>query len=151
LRRIIDNDFLTLLIRVFLGGLFVYASFYKIIHPGDFAKSIWYYHMVPGAFINFIALIMPWWELIAGLCLIFGILYRGAVWSIFIMLVIFAVALLSAWMRGLDIQCGCFKAATGAGDEALNTLLRDLGMIVLVLWLLASKSRGFRLIPARKS
>jgi hypothetical protein len=67
------------------------------------------------------------------------------------MLVIFAIALSSAWMRGLDIQCGCFKAATGAGDEALNTLLRDLGMIVLALWLLASRSRGFRLIPTRKS
>ena len=150
MRRLIDNDFLTFIVRLFVGGVFVYASFYKIIHPGDFAKSIWYYHMVPGELINLIALILPWWELVAGLCLISGVLYRGAVWSMFLMLVIFMIALLSAWMRGLDIECGCFKASQNAGDEALDTLIRDVGLMVLVVWLMVSNSRGLRLIPARR-
>ena len=52
MRKLLDNDLLTLISRLFIGGVFIYASFYKIIEPASFAKSIWYYHMVPGSLIN---------------------------------------------------------------------------------------------------
>ncbi len=47
MRRVVDHDLLTLVSRLVVGASFVYASFYKIIEPATFAKSIWYYHMVP--------------------------------------------------------------------------------------------------------
>ena len=47
-RRVIDNDILTIIVRLVVGVTFIYASFYKIIDPGSFAKSIWYYHILPG-------------------------------------------------------------------------------------------------------
>ncbi len=143
MRRIIDNDYLTLTVRLFVGAVFIYAAYYKILEPGDFAKSIWYYHLTPVSLINLVALILPWWEMLAGLFLIFGVFYRGAVWSVLLMNLVFIVALASAAARGLDIECGCFKASQGAGDEAVNTLIRDLGLLLLMLQLLFSRSRRF--------
>lgn len=143
MRRLIDNDWLTLAVRVFVGVVFIYASYYKILHPMEFAKSIWYYHLAPVSLINLMALILPWWEFIAGVCLIFGVFYRGAVWSVFLMTIIFGIALASAAVRGLDIECGCFKASGGAGDEATTTLIRDIGLMILSLQLIFSRSRRF--------
>ena len=78
MRKLIDNDYLTMVSRLVLGIVFIYASIYKILEPGMFAKSIWYYHMVPGVLINLMALILPWLEILVGLGLILGIFYRGS-------------------------------------------------------------------------
>lgn len=141
MRRIIDNDWLSLLLRLAVGVTFIYASYYKIIDPTAFAKSIWYYHLVPGGLINLAALIIPWVELLAGLALILGIHYRGAVLLVNALTVVFILALASAIARGLSIECGCFKAGATATKDAWNSLFFDLGLLACTLWLLASRSR----------
>ena len=40
MRRIIDNDYLTMMFRIILGVVFIIASYYKIVDPMSFAKSI---------------------------------------------------------------------------------------------------------------
>ncbi|MCK4372785.1 MAG: DoxX family membrane protein, partial [candidate division Zixibacteria bacterium] len=106
MRRIIDNDYLTMAVRLAVGVVFVSASVYKIIDPGSFARSIWYYHLMPGSLIHLIALVLPWVELLAGLALIFGVLYRGAIVWVNVMTIAFIGALTLAVARGLDIDCG---------------------------------------------
>jgi putative oxidoreductase len=141
LRRVIDNDWLTLLARLAVGVTFIYASYYKIVDPTAFAKSIWYYHLLPGSLINPAALVVPWVELLVGLALIVGIHYRGAVLLVNGLTVVFVMALASAIARGLSIDCGCFKAGATATEEAWNSLFFDLGLLVCTVWLLASRSR----------
>ncbi len=148
--RVISNDWLTLVCRLTVGVIFIYASFYKIIEPADFAKSIWFYHMVPGNLINLMALIMPWLELLVGLALIFGIEYRGAVLWVNLMTIVFLIALGSAISRGLSIDCGCFKAAKAGTQSAWNSFYFDIGLLILTLQLLLSKSTRWQLCP-RKS
>lgn len=150
MRRVVDSDLLTMLIRLAVGITFIYASFYKIIDPESFARSIWYYHMVPGSLINLMALILPWVELLAGLAVILGIWYRGAVLLVNLMTLMFIVALTSAAVRGINIDCGCFKAAKASSDSALNALWFDLGLILATIWLWVSRSRAWRAIPARR-
>lgn len=140
MRRIIDNDYLTILSRLVIGAIFVYASFYKIIDPGQFAKSIWFYHIVPGNLINFMALVLPWLELMCGVGLIMGMLYRGSILLANLMTVIFIVALGYTIAAGLDIDCGCFKAAQSATDSAWRALLFDLVVIVFTIQLYFSRS-----------
>jgi putative oxidoreductase len=145
--RVIDNDYLTMLSRLMIGGMLIYASFYKIIEPASFAKSIWYYHMVPGSLINLMALVLPWLELLAGIGLILGIFYTGArIWTA-AMMVVFVVALGSAIARGLDVECGCFKASEGATGSAWRSLLFDLAALVFVVQLLLSRSRRWLVYP----
>ena len=59
MRRLVDNEYVTLFSRLVLGVVFIYAAIPKILDPGLFAKSIWYYHLMPGALINLMALVMP--------------------------------------------------------------------------------------------
>lgn len=141
MRRIIDNDYLTLLIRLTVGAVFIYASIYKIIEPISFAKSIWFYHMVPGNLINLMALVLPWLELVCGLALITGFQYRGSVLLINLMTILFIIALATAAIRGISIDCGCFKAAAATENSAMDALWLDLGLIILTLQLLFSKSQ----------
>jgi len=145
----IDNDFLTLLIRLTVGITFVYASYYKVVDPGAFARSIWYYHMVPGTLINFMALILPWIELLAGLAIIFGIQYRGGVLLVNLLTIIFIAALSSAIYRGISIDCGCFKASEASAGSAWRSLWFDIGLIVLCLQLAFSRSRRWMVSGAR--
>ena len=140
MRRLIDNDYLTVVSRLLIGGMYIGASFYKIIEPAVFAKSIWWYHMVPGSLINLMALILPWLELVIGLALIFGFAYRGAIWWANLLLVVFIVALASTIMRGIDIDCGCFKAGESATAPAWNALWFDLVAMVFALQLFFSRS-----------
>ena len=147
MRRIVDNDWLTFLVRLTVGITFIYASYYKIVDPITFAKSIWYYHLVPGSLINLAALIIPWVELLAGLALIVGVQYRGAVLLVNVLTVVFIAALTSAIARGLSIDCGCFKAGAKATEEAWDSLFFDIGLLVCTLWLLASRSRKWMVAP----
>jgi len=143
--RIISNDYLTLLVRLVLGGVFIYAAYYKIVDPAQFAKSIWYYHLVLGQVINISALILPWLELLTGVALILGAYYRGAVLWVNILLLVFIAALASAAYRGISIDCGCFKAAAASSDSAMQTIYRDFGYLVLGIQLWLSRSRRWML------
>ncbi len=145
MRRLIDNDYLTLLSRLLVGGMFIYASFYKIIEPAAFAKSIWFYHLVPGKMINIMALVLPWLEMICGLAVIIGFWYRGAAFWANILLLVFVAALASTIVRGISIECGCFRAAESATHSAWSSLWFDLGALVFSLQLVVSRSRRWML------
>lgn len=141
MRKLIDHDLLTLVSRLLIGGMYIYASFYKVIEPGSFAKSIWYYHLVPGSMINLMAIVLPWLELVVGIALIVGVAYRGAVLWANLMLVVFIVALVTTIARGIDIDCGCFRAAASGTHSAWLAMLFDVGAMFLgaQLWLSRSK------------
>jgi len=144
-RRIIDSDTVTIVVRLVVGLTFLYASYYKIVEPGDFAKSIWYYHIVPGSLINLMAVILPWVELVCGVFLILGVVYRGSVVLVGLMTVVFILAIASAMVRGIDLDCGCFKAAESSGESIWRSLLLDVGLIILLLQLYFSRSKKWLL------
>jgi uncharacterized membrane protein YphA (DoxX/SURF4 family) len=66
-------------LRLFLGLVFVYASFDKILRPAAFAEIIYNYQILPEALINFTSIFLPWLELHLGLLLILGFWLPGAV------------------------------------------------------------------------
>lgn len=124
LRRILAHPWLALALRLYLGGLFVYASMYKISHPAVFAETIASYQLVPHMLVNPMAAVLPWLELACGLLLVAGVRSKAACVLIMAMLSMFIVAL--AWVMVMDIPigCGCF---TGQEDEVGPlTMLRDL-------------------------
>lgn len=151
MRRIIDNDMLTMAVRLFVGITFIYSSFYKIVEPTDFARSIWYYHMVPGELINLMSLWMAWAELICGVFIIIGFWYRGSVLLVNTMVVIFIIALFSAAARGIDIDCGCFKPGKASQSSVLGTLWFDVGLIMATIWLWLSSSGRWMMQKYRRA
>lgn len=141
MRRVIDNDFLTIASRLMVGGVFIYAAIYKIADPLTFANAIWNYHLAPVSLINLTALILPWVEMLAGLGLILGIFYRGSALLVNGMTIMFMIALAYAVARGLDIDCGCFKSGEAGTGSAKEALIRDFGLLALTLQIWFSRSR----------
>lgn len=141
MRRLVDNDYLTLVSRLLIGGMMIAASYYKIVEPESFARSIYFYHIVPGYLINLVAITLPWLELILGVAVIAGFWYRGAVLWANVLLIVFIAALTSTIVRGLDIDCGCFKAGHAATDAAWDSLVFDLVAIIFSLQLWFSRSK----------
>lgn len=126
-------------IRIALGIVFVYASIDKILHPAAFAQDVYNYQILPDALINITALILPWFELFLGTCLIVGILTPGALLSANALLIVFMIALIFNLSRGLNVHCGCFGTnVAGVADksEMIRTIVRDAVFLAGGLFLL---------------
>ncbi len=110
IKKIIHNSWVEIALRWFLGITFIYASYYKIMSPEDFAKVIYGYNLFPEVLINFTAIILPFVELISGVSLLLGIYPRSAALIINILLLAFISILSINIIRGVEFDCGCFSA-----------------------------------------
>ena len=129
---------LPLLARFILGAVFIYASLDKIADPVGFSTNIDNYHISPIAINNLAALILPWIELIIGLSLITGVFLDGASILTIGLLAFFIFIITQAYMRGISLECGCFKTAVdpSLGDlkqEMLWRILEDILFFVLAI------------------
>ena len=123
--------------RWILGLTFIYASYNKILFPADFAKIIYGYDLFPNAFINLIAIVLPFLELVAALALILGVYPRSAVSIINLLLVAFIILLSINLIRGHEFDCGCFAANNSESTAATEvTLIRDFIYLALGLQVL---------------
>lgn len=128
-RRILTHPVLALILRVYLAGIFIYASLHKINFPAEFADNIAGYLIVPYWLVNPLAVFMPWLELVCGLFLLAGVRVRAATLLIGGMLVMFTVAVIVALVQDTPIGCGCFQSV----GEAISwwTVLRDLAWLAM--------------------
>lgn len=110
--NLIDNKFIPFLLRIILGGIFIYAAAGKILYPAEFSEDITNYQLVPVMFTNLIAITLPWMELVAGLLLLNGFKTKSSNLIIFLLLCVFSFGAVQAMIRGLDINCGCFTEAS---------------------------------------
>ncbi len=133
---LITNKYITLIFRVILGVVFIWASIDKIVHIDLFAKAIYNYHVAPGWLVNIMAIFMPWVELFAGVCLVLGFWPRGAATLIGAMLVMFIVALTIVYVRGVDINCGCFSVSDRAKGSATGLIWRDILLLLMTIQIL---------------
>lgn len=117
--------------RWFIGLIFIYAGYYKIIAPAEFAKMIYGYGLFPGELINLIAIVLPFIELFTGLMLIVGVWTRSAMLIINILLILFILLISINLIRGHQFDCGCFSAAADlfSAETPWKTLIRDLILI----------------------
>ncbi|MGD0591312.1 MAG: MauE/DoxX family redox-associated membrane protein [Bacteroidota bacterium] len=136
MKSILTNTILILLIRVFLGGLFIVASLDKIADPAAFASSILNYKIIGPTLSMLIATILPSLELLCGLGLILGLYPRASALLITCMLAGFTILIISALLRGLDISCGCFTQDPNLNKIGYVKILENVGMIMLGMWLL---------------
>lgn len=131
MKDFLSNKYLQIALRLIIGGIFVYASIDKISNPGEFAKAVKNYDMLPLNLVNIMAILIPMVELVAGLMLIFGIYVKGSAASISILLVVFLIALTQALVRGLDINCGCFSLdTTSSKSDIVIRIVEDIFLLM---------------------
>lgn len=137
MKDILSNKYLQFILRLIIGGLFIYVAFTKMIHPDEFAKAIKNYEMLPLSVINIMAITVPYIEFFAGLLLIFGVYKKGSSAIIGLMLLFFIIALTSAYARGLNIDCGCgFTSLTTENTSKMDLLIRIIEDILMLIGIL---------------
>lgn len=114
MRRFFENRWFLLVLRLALGGVFLFAGTTKAINPQAFADSIATFKMLPPQLINIVALGLPPFEILLGLMLVSGWKARAASLAVAGLSIVFGVALGQALIRGLVVDCGCF----GSGEPS---------------------------------
>ena len=130
-----SNKFLLLSIRLVISFIFIYAGVEKISNPESFAISISNYRLMPTITLNFLAVTLPWIELVTGVLLLFGISVKENSVIIFSMLLVFTLGIIISLFRGLSIDCGCFGKGTQIGLFKLGeNLLMLIGSFLLIVF-----------------
>lgn len=151
IKTLLTGKYTTMLFRLALGAIFIYASIDKIAHPADFARAIFYYRILPVPFVNIFAVVLPWVELFTGTLLIVGIFTRGSALLIDAMLMVFIVAIAYNVLRGVDIACGCFTVSPTAKEHGLSLLYRDIGMLAMGMQIYFFDKGCLRLLKSKRS
>lgn len=100
-------NYLIAITRIYLALVLILSGLDKINNLTVFADSIANYKILPVQFINILAIIIPWIEVVVGGLLLLGIYIKENSVISFSVLLIFTLAVLSAVIRNLDIDCGC--------------------------------------------
>jgi putative oxidoreductase len=136
----IRNKWFLLASRLIVGGVFIWAGALKIADPLDFAQSIKNYQFFPHDLTFFIAVILPWLEVICGSLLVIGAFKRSSSAILSLLLVGFIGLVTIALVRGIDTSCGCFGSFSRRAD--LTLILSDAVLLVLSLNIFLTKTRS---------
>lgn len=131
MRKLMTHRHLALILRLYIAGLFIYAGMNKINYAAEFAETIASYRIVPYWGVNFMAVTLPWIELICGIMMVCGIRVRSAIVVAGSLLVMFTLALSVNLIWQAPISCGCFH--TLEDTISWKTLLRDLIWIAMAV------------------
>jgi uncharacterized membrane protein YphA (DoxX/SURF4 family) len=127
--------------RIVLAGVFLYAGGVKALDPAGFAAAIDHYRILPYPAAAAGADYLPWLELACGIGVLWPRIRLGAVAVLFGLNLVFSAAIASAWLRGLEISCGCFGDEGGNHASLVISLLRSTTLALLCGWLLWREKR----------
>jgi uncharacterized membrane protein YphA (DoxX/SURF4 family) len=124
--------------RLTLGGVIFVAGALKVTTPYKAAAAMRAYELLPISIANVFGVALPWFEVGLGALLILGVATRLSAFFAGSLMILFILAISSAWARGLYIDCGCF----GGGGQVepgetkyLQEIIRDFGLALLGAYL----------------
>lgn len=139
------QHWLEFLSRFFLGAVFLWAGGTKIVNPHDFATIISNYQLLPDLLVNIVAVWLPWIEVLCGILLICGLWVEGSLVVINTLIIIFIAALISNWIRGIDVDCGCFAVTVEEGESNyFLDVIRDIVLLLIGMFIFYSRIRLHR-------
>jgi uncharacterized membrane protein YphA (DoxX/SURF4 family) len=130
----------TTVARVVLGGVLVVAGWIKISSPDDAVRAVQAYQILPGGWTHAVGYGLPLLEIALGLMLILGLGTRWAAVGTGVLMVVFIAGIVSVWVRGLSIDCGCFGGGgpvdpAGRVTRYVTEIVRDLVFLGLATWI----------------
>src|SRR5690349_19174186 len=127
--------------RLGLATVFLVAGGLKVTDLAASGRAVNAYRLMSYDTAKVVGAVQPFIEIALGLLLLIGLAVRLSAAIAAVVLVIFIAGIVSAWARGLQIDCGCFSKggdlAAGRTAEYGLEILRDVGFLALAGILLA--------------
>lgn len=102
-------------VRVVVGAILIAAGALKVGQAASLAAAIAGFRLLPATIVGPLAIGLPYFELMIGAYLVFGLFTRVAATVAAVQFVVYAAAIASAVLRQIPANCGCF----GPGDAAV--------------------------------
>ena len=140
------------LARIAVAAIFLGACIAKIRNPELFALAVNRYRILPGEFVNLVAIVLPWIELTTGLAVLAAPARLRAAGALIIagMLTVFTIAISLNLLRGIEASCGCFSTRADAAVSDGWNLVRNGALIWLSLAVFLDAFRRAAARPARE-
>ena len=127
--------------RLGLAAVWLVAGGLKVGDLAASGRAVNAYRLFPYDVAKVIGAAQPFLEITLGLLLLAGLAVRLSAGISAGLLVIFIAGIVSAWARGLQIDCGCFSSggelSAGQDPRYAWDLVRDAGFLLLagiLLW-----------------
>jgi protein-disulfide isomerase/uncharacterized membrane protein YphA (DoxX/SURF4 family) len=141
--------------RVLLAVVWAWAAVTKMGDPAASLRAVRAYDLLPEWLAKGVGYGLPFLEIGLAILLIAGLATRLAAMLSSALLVVFLAGIISAAVRGLQIECGCFGGGgqLGAGQSTAYTgeILRDAGLLVVSLFLVWAYRTRFAVDNAIRS
>jgi len=129
----------TMVVRVVLGAMYLFSGVVKALDPEAFAAVIRLYNILPGALVAYAAIVIPYVEIVLGLCLAAGYKVKAASTTSAGLMIVFSIAIAYNLLRGETFECGCFELKRlGLGFEeriSYYLVFRDLALMACFILL----------------
>lgn len=106
-----ELNWIQISLRVFLGGILIWAGIAKLLSLSDFVDVVSNYEIAPfdrAPWDMWLGYTLPSFEVLLGLALIIGYALRGAIIITSLLTVSFLAATFYVKINGINIECGCF-------------------------------------------
>jgi uncharacterized membrane protein YphA (DoxX/SURF4 family) len=118
--------------RLVVGGVLVAAGLMKLPDPAGSVRAVRAYDLLPESVVPTIGHGLPIFEVCVGVLLIVGLGTRIVAVLAGLLMVAFIIGISAAWLRGLQIDCGCFGGGGYAADATRKypwEIARDVGLL----------------------
>jgi uncharacterized membrane protein YphA (DoxX/SURF4 family) len=123
-----------LLGRLGLGVVLLLAAVPKLSDAEQTVRAVRAYQLLPEVTVRPVAYALPYLELALALLLIVGLGTRVVAWISAGLLLVFIGGVVSAWARGLRIDCGCFGGGGVTDDPKYGfEVMRDVGLLAVAV------------------
>jgi uncharacterized membrane protein YphA (DoxX/SURF4 family) len=133
--------------RLGLAAVFLIAGGTKISDLAESGRAVYAYKLMSFDTAKAVGAAQPFLEIALGLLLLAGLAMRLSAGIAAVLLVVFIAGIISAWARGLQIDCGCFSKGGDLAAGQVPTygweILRDVGFLVLAGILLVKPRTRF--------
>ena len=134
------QEWITLVVRVALAAILGAAGYAKFSEAEGLQKvAVSSYRILPQSLVGPVAFGLPVLEMALAAMILLGFATRAMAICVGVLFVIFIAGIISVWVRGLSIDCGCFGGGgtvSKGQTHYLREIFRDLVFFILAAWIM---------------